>query len=246
MKCCSMPSSPTRLRPIQFSSTSRGHHAPRPSSVLRGKATPRCSSPKKMVHRGGGERECGWVAEENWTTDPGNARLRPRKAQTLRTWQGASNIFPTNDTKLDDTGRVLVSLGVQLCPLVVTVEGPPGSLRQSWRIGRTFSMIRWGTKQDNAGHEDWRIDIELELKLICNICVVTHFTNLPSAVSFDVLSLSGGIPRQAAPVFEAHNPLHWGRIFHWIRFFDLLEQFSILMLMMNFLRGPANSTRSRH
>ena len=44
------------------------------------------------------EREGGWVAEENWTTDPGNARLRPRKAQTLRTWQGASNIFPTNDT----------------------------------------------------------------------------------------------------------------------------------------------------
>ena len=55
-----MPSSPTRAR---LSSPLRGHHASRPSSVLREKGTsrspsrPRPSSPKKLGHRGGGERE---------------------------------------------------------------------------------------------------------------------------------------------------------------------------------------------
>ena len=58
-----MPSSPTRVRPIQLSSPLRGHHASRPSSVVREKGTsrspsrPRPPSPKKLGHRGGGERE---------------------------------------------------------------------------------------------------------------------------------------------------------------------------------------------
>ena len=58
-----MPSSPTRARPIQPSSPLRGHHGSRPSSVLREKGTPRSpsrarpSSPRKLGHRGGGERE---------------------------------------------------------------------------------------------------------------------------------------------------------------------------------------------
>ena len=130
--------------------------------------TPTLISEKVGSSWGRGEGEGAGVAEANWATDPGNARFCPRKAQALWTWQGGSNIWlwasiddlddtPMNDElddtpsvdDLDDTPRARVWLGAQLCLLVGTVEGRPGSLRQSWRIGRTYSRIRW---YNNARH----------------------------------------------------------------------------------------------
>ena len=52
-------------------------------------------------------------------------------------------------------------------------------------------MIRWGTKQDNAGHGHWRIDIELELKLICNICVVMSLISRIQNITFIFTSFFG-------------------------------------------------------
>ena len=140
-----MPTSPTRARPIQPPSPLKGQHASRPSSVLREKGTsrspsrPRPSSPKKLGHRGGGEREkvlCLLRRTGRQTPE------MPDFVHGRLKHYGPGKVVEIYDNLNHTLQRVRASFGVQLCHLVDTVVDRPGSLLPNWRIGRTYSRIR--------------------------------------------------------------------------------------------------------